>query len=163
MERRAQLRKISEAEHLLVLAQQVAELTPDFFKTTGPGQGNIRANAFMKELKKRAKNALCEAHACEAKPCGNTDFAIDFYFPAEETAVEIAGMLGAPNSEYEKDIFKCLLAKSRGAKIKKLVLIGKQGSAKVSNQPGRRAIAQFVYEKFGIEVIIEELVDSTLT
>ena len=53
----------------------------------------------------------------EKKLCGDNNLAIDFYFPDEAIAVEIAGMLGAPNSEYEKDIFKCLLAQDRGLKF----------------------------------------------
>jgi hypothetical protein len=82
--------------------------------------------------------------------------AIDAY---EGTAVEVAGMLGAPNSEYEKDIFKCLLAQDRGAKVRKLVFIARPGAAKVSSSPGRGAIAQFVREHYGIEVCVEELID----
>jgi hypothetical protein len=68
-------------------------------------------------------------------------------------------MLGAPNSEYEKDIFKCFLAKDRGTKISKLLFIAKPGSAKVHNQPGRRAIAEFVQRQYGIEILLEELVN----
>ena len=39
----------------------------------------------------------------EAKLWGETDLAIDFYFPDDRTAVEVAGMLGAPNFEYENE------------------------------------------------------------
>lgn len=115
----------------------------------------------MTELKERAKETFGRDYS-EAKLCGDTDLAIDFYFPEEATAVEIAGMLGAPNSEYEKDIFKCILAKEAGASIEKLMFIAKPGSARVHGQPGRQAIAQFVEAKFGITIVLEELVDPTI-
>jgi len=149
---------IKKAEHLLCIAQQIAESTPQFFIALGQGEGNIRSNAFTAELRRQALRAFGRDYS-EARLCGETSLAIDFYFPDEETAVEIAGMLGAPNSEYEKDIFKCILAKDRGARIAKLVFIAKPGSAKVHNQPGRRAIAQFVQRQFGIEISLEELVN----
>jgi len=149
---------ITKAEQLLLIAQRVAEATPQFFIALGQGEGNIRSNAFTAELRKRALQAFGRDYS-EARLCGETSLAIDFYFADEETAVEVAGMLGAPNSEYEKDIFKCILAKDRGAKITKLVFIAKPGSAKVHNQPGRRAIARFVQRHYGIEIFLEELVN----
>lgn len=76
--------------------------------------------------------------------------------------VEVAGMLSAPNSEYEKDIFKCLLAQEKGATIHKLVFLAKPGAARVHNQPGRSAIARFVLSRFDIQIIVEELVDPAL-
>ena len=112
-------------------------------------------------MRSRAKQAFGQDYS-EKKLCGDNNLAIDFYFPDEGTAVEDAGMLGAPNSEYEKDIFKCLLAQDRGATVRKLVFIARPGAAKVSSSPGRGAIAQFVREHYGIEVCVEELVDPTL-
>jgi hypothetical protein len=149
---------ITKAEQLLLIAQQLAETTPQFFIALGQGEGNIRSNVFTAELRKRALQAFGRDYS-EARVCGETSLAIDFYFADEETAVEIAGMLGAPNSEYEKDIFTFILAKDRGAKIIKLVFIAKPGSTKVHNQPGRRAIAQSVQRQYGIEIVLEELVN----
>lgn len=149
---------VTKAEQLLVIAQELAEATPTFFIALGQGLGNLRTNVFAAELGKRALQVFGHDYS-EAKLCGATSLALDFYFPDEETAVEIAGMLGAPNSEYEKDIFKCLLAKDRGTKIAKLLFIAKPGSAKVHNQPGRRAIAEFVQRQYGIEILLEELVN----
>ncbi len=112
---------IKKAEHLLCIAQQIAESTPQFFIALGQGEGNIRSNAFTAELRRQALRAFGRDYS-EARLCGETSLAIDFYFPDEETAVEIAGMLGAPNSEYEKDIFKCILAKDRGRKNRQVGL-----------------------------------------
>lgn len=152
---------ISKAERLLLIAQDIAEATPGFFTPIGAGKGNLRSNIFMSELKRRVEHALGQDYS-EKKLCGDNNLAIDFYFPDEATAVEVAGMLGAPNSEYEKDIFKCLLAQDQGTKVRKLVFIAKPGAVKASGSPGRGTIAQFVQKHFGIEVCVEELVDPTL-
>ncbi len=152
---------ITKAERLLLIAQTIAEATPNFFVAIGQGAGNLRSNAFMNELQSRAKTTFGRNYS-EAKLCGDNKLAVDFYFPEEETVVEVAGMLSAANSEYEKDIFKCLLAQEKGATIHKLVFLAKPGAAKVQNQPGRSAIAQFVLSHFGLQITVEELVDPTL-
>jgi hypothetical protein len=152
---------ITKAERLLLIAQTIAEGTPNFFLAIGEGAGNLRSNAFMTELRSRAKSTFgCDYS--EAKLCGDNKLAVDFYFPEEETVVEVAGMLSAPNSEYEKDIFKCLLAQEKGTTIHKLVFLAKPGAAKAQNQPGRAAIARFVRTRFNIQIIVEELVDPAL-
>src|SRR5689334_5030167 len=107
---------ISKAERLLLIAQTIAEATPVFFSPIGSGKGNLRANIVMSELRSRAKEAFGQDYS-EQKLCGDNNLTMDFYFPDEATAVEVAGMLGAPNSEYEKDIFKCLLAQDCGTKV----------------------------------------------
>ena len=150
-----------KAERLYLLAQAVAEKTPGFFAPIGAGSGNLRSNAFMTALKDSAKQVFGDDYS-EARLCGDNKLAIDFYFPDEETAVEIAGMLGAPNSEYEKDVFKCLLAQDAGCRIRKLVLIAKPGATKAHSSPGRTAIAQFVAKRFGLEILLEELVNPAL-
>ena len=151
---------VSKAERLYLIAQEIAEETPGFFEAIGAGGGNLRSNTFMAALRTARSKSL--GRTTEAKLCGENRLAIDFYFPDEETAVEIAGMLGAPNSEYEKDIFKCLIAQNRGCKVRKLVFIGKPGAAKAHSYPGRGAIAQFVQVRFGIQISVEELVNPAL-
>jgi hypothetical protein len=115
----------------------------------------------MGELRDRAKSTFGRDYG-EGKLCGDNKLAVDFYFPEEETVVEIAGMLSGSNSEYEKDIFKCLLAQERGAAIHKLVFVAKPGATKVQNQPGRTAIARFVFNRFDLQITVEELVDPAL-
>jgi len=157
-----QASSISKAEQLFLIAQAIAEGIPNFFVAIGAGPGNLRSNAFMKELQRRAKSTFGRVYS-EAKLCGDNKLAVDFYFPEEQSVVEIAGMLSGPNSEYEKDIFKCLLAQEKGATIRKLVFLAKPGAAKVQNQPGRLAIARFVRSHFDIQITVEELVDPALT
>jgi hypothetical protein len=50
--------QITKAERLLLIAQEIVEETPGFFIAIGQGAGNLRSNAFMKELRRRAKNIL---------------------------------------------------------------------------------------------------------
>lgn len=152
---------ITKPEQLLLMAQAIAEETPNFFTAIGQGAGNLRSNAFMEKLRDRAETAFGRDYS-EAKLCGDNKLAVDFYFPEEETVVEIAGMLSGSNSEYEKDIFKCLLAQERGATIRNLVFVAKTGAAKVQNQAGRTAIAQFVFRRFNLQITVEELVDPAL-
>lgn len=83
--------------------------------------------------------------------------AFDFYFEAEDTAVEIALGLDKPNSEYERDIFKCLLAKDDGLTLRRLVFITKPGGIKKLSAPGARAIADYVLRKYGLDVVVWEL------
>lgn len=149
---------ITKAMTLFVIAQRIAEQTPGYFTAEGPGHGNLRSNAFMAQLKSIAKQTFSRDYS-EAKLCGDNKLAMDFYFPDEETVVEVAGLLSGPNSEYEKDIFKCLLAKDKGSKIRKLVFIAKPGATKTLGAPGRVAVAQFVLKHFGIEISLEELVN----
>jgi hypothetical protein len=80
------------AERLLLIAQAIGEATPGFFTAIGEGSGNIRSNAFMEELRTRAKSSLGRDYS-EAKLCGDNNLSMDFYFPEEETVVEFAGML----------------------------------------------------------------------
>ena len=44
-------------------------------------------------------------------------FRFDFFFPDEAVAVEFAFGLHNPNSEFERDIFKCLLAIDDGCPV----------------------------------------------
>ena len=88
---------VTKAERLYLIAQEIAERTPGFFAPIGSGKGNLRSNVFMAAVKITAKQVFGREYS-EAKLCGENKLAIDFYFPAEETAVEIAGMLGGPNS-----------------------------------------------------------------
>jgi hypothetical protein len=96
MEASPEAMPISQAERLLLIAQAIVEETPDFFTPIGAGGGNLRSNTFMSELRSRAKQVFGQGYS-EKKLCGDNNLAIDFYFPDEATAVEIAGMLGAPN------------------------------------------------------------------
>jgi hypothetical protein len=94
----------------------------------------------------------------EAKICGENKFAIDFYFEDEETAVEFAFGLDKPLNEYERDIFKCLLAQDAGHPVRKLLLVSKPGGQKRLDAPGPRAIKDWVERKHNLEIQVWDLV-----
>ncbi|MCC6973391.1 MAG: hypothetical protein IT322_05190 [Anaerolineae bacterium] len=98
----------TKVEVLREIIQQVADERPDFFNIKGEGVGNLDTNHFIAEVRQRAKGVFGEDFS--ERRIGNTASAVDFYFEDEAAIVEIALGLRLPNSEYEKDIFKALLA-----------------------------------------------------
>jgi len=84
-------------------------------------------------------------------------YSFDYFIPSENTAVEIALSLRNIVTEFEKDIFKAILANKSGKGVKKLVLIGKDGSVKRQNGTGPNAIKRWVSENCGIEIQVKEL------
>lgn len=102
---------------LFLAAQKIAWQTPDFFQKKGPGHGD-RANAqFMSSLRQVAQG-LFGCDLSEKRACRAANFRLDFYFPEERTAVEFAFGLCNPMSEFERDIFKCLLAQDEGLPVR---------------------------------------------
>ncbi len=146
----------SKAQRLIVLAQKLADQTPDFYKTKGPGVGDRATNKFMEQLRRLAKE-IFGGEFSEAKICGDNNFTADFYFPDEETVVEIAFSLDKPINEFERDIFKCLLAQNCGHRVRKLILVSKPGGEKRQEYPGPKGIKDWVKEKYGLEIEIWEL------
>jgi len=144
-------------DRLFLLAQRIAEQTPHFFETKGPGIGDQASLTFMRNLREGAKGLLGKDYS-EKRVSDEVSFSIDFYLPDEATAVEIALGLHNPLTEFERDIFKCLLARDAGCRIDRLVLFAKPGGSARQAAPGPRAIAHFVKKSFGIEVEIRELV-----
>ncbi|MEI9978066.1 MAG: hypothetical protein WDN23_03565 [Edaphobacter sp.] len=138
------------------LAQLIAQETPEFFEVKGPGKGDHASIQFMKELREIA-HLRFGTDLSEKKCITSAKMAFDFYLEAEASAVEIALSLEKPISEYERDIFKCLLAKDEGLPIKCLVFIAKPGALKKLNAPAPRAIAEYVRREHKIEIVIWEL------
>ncbi len=151
-----ELRLGVKAARLIQEAQRIAERTQDFFKTKGAGAGDLATNAFMNGLRQAARQAF-DCNFSEAKICGKNNFTLDFYFPDEETAVEFAFSLSKPISEFERDIFKCLLAQHNGQIVRKLVLVGKPGALKRIASPGPRAIIEWVRSQHSLDVQVREL------
>jgi D-alanyl-D-alanine dipeptidase len=148
--------KAGKAERLVFLARAIARRTPGFTETKGAGRGDEATAAFMKNLRKVAK-ATFGCDYSEAKLCGSTNLAVDFYFPDERTVVEIAFGLRNPNSEYERDIFKCLMAKSSGFAVDRLLFVSKPGAEKQQSSPGQKAIADYVKERCDLTIEIDEI------
>ncbi|MGH9490833.1 MAG: hypothetical protein ACRD17_10010 [Terriglobales bacterium] len=143
-------------ERLIVAAQLLADSTPEFFETKGPGVGDRATAAFLRRLQDCATR-LFHADYSEKSACGSTALRFDFYFPEERAAVEFAFGLHNPNSEFERDVFKCLLASEDGCPVHKLFLVGKPGALQRLGAPAPQAIIGFVRKRFGLEFEIVEL------
>lgn len=137
------------------IIQLVANERPVFFGIKGEGTGNLDTNSFIAEVRHRAKNAFGKDFS-EQRICGKTGSAVDFYFEDEATIVEIALGLGSPNSEYEKDIMKALLAQE-AYPVERLVLIGKPGACKKCTQPGRTAIRDWAFRHHKLTVDVYDI------
>jgi hypothetical protein len=146
----------TQARGLFQMANDLATATPGFFETKGPGIGNKATNAYILELGRRASSAFGKDYS-EKKICGENSLAVDFYFPAEKTIVEIALGLKKPKTEFEKDILKAVMAQDRGHGVEKLIFISKPGGAKKCNQPGRSAVIEWLAETHGIAVDVLDL------
>jgi hypothetical protein len=154
---------LPKESRLFLLSQAIATTTPGFFDVKGPGPGNLFSNDFMRLLRGAAKR-LFGSDCSEKRVCGGAKFALDFYFPDEATAVEVALGLRNPSSEFERDIFKCLLAAEEGSEVEKLVFITKPGGhLRCMQVPGASAIRGYVNNKFEIEIEIRELFDGAGT
>ena len=110
----------------------------------------------MRELRKLATVEFGEDFS-EPKICGDTAQAVDFYFPSEATIIEVA--LGLPNSqtEFEKDVFKAIMAQEIGNPVRRLVFISRPGAAKKCAQPGRAGVIRWAAAKHGLTVEVLEL------
>lgn len=157
MAKLGQLRQTDlKAERLYFLAEEIAKRTPRFFEMRGAGDGNRATAQFMSRLREVAQ-AVFGHNYSEVKVCGVAKLAFDFYFRDERTVVEVALGVRNPNSEYEHDILKCLLALDEGRPINRLLFIAKPGALVRQNSPGQKAISDYVKRHFGMEIEILEL------
>ncbi|MEK6283258.1 MAG: hypothetical protein AABN95_23115 [Acidobacteriota bacterium] len=118
--------------------------------------GDHNTAFFMKELRSRATQAFEIDHA-EKKLCGPNNLCVDFYFPDEETIVEVALGLRNPTSEYERNVLKAIMAKELGSPVNLLLFTSKPGATKRLAQPGARSIADWAYRMHGIRIEVREL------
>lgn len=143
---------MAKSEQLIALAQQIADETPDFFETKGPGRGDRAANSFMARLRQRAAKAFGEDLSEQKIVAENTSLAVDFFFPNEETIVEVALGLRNPLSEFERDILKAILAKEQHRNVRRLIFLSKPGAVKRRTQPSSQAIVSWAKRNHKIEV-----------
>jgi hypothetical protein len=145
-----------KAMMLYMLAIKLANKTPDFYKVKNAGLGDHASNQFMKNLRQLAKDQFGSDFS-EKRVCKDTKHAFDFYIPDEGSVIEIALSLHNPASEYEKDIFKCLLAKEDGLTINSLLFITKPGGLMRHEAAGSKRIRELILKRFGVWVDILEL------
>ncbi len=146
----------TQVELLKEIIQATANERPTFFEIKGAGAGDKDSNAFMAEVRRRALNLFGVDYA-EKKICGDSAHAVDFYFQEDATIVEIALTLRNPNTEFEKDILKALMAQEENYPVKKLVFISKPGAVKACNRPGRRAMCRWALSNHNLTIEIVEI------
>ena len=150
------------ADCVFELAQKKASMFPSFQDRVGPGleAGNGVTNNYLKALNQAVVDNFPTEVLIQERVAPGVQYSFDFYIPSEQTAVEIALSIRNPVSEFEKDIFKAILAKDSGKPVRKLVLIGKQGSVKVRNGTGPTAIKCWALRNYDIEVDVREITSS---
>lgn len=146
-----------QASQLYLLALGLANSTAGFYKKKGAGHGDHATNQFMAALREIVKQQLGKDFS-EAPACKGTKCAFDFYLPDERTVVEVALSLRNPTSEFERDIFKCLLASDVGLAIDTLLFICKPGGIARLEAASSRRIRELVKDKFGLRITTLELV-----
>jgi hypothetical protein len=141
---------------LVLFASKLANSIPDFYEKKGPGRGDRSTNEFIDALRKSARERFGRDYS-EAKVCHGTDFPLDFYFPEEGTAVEFAFSLHQPMNEFERDIFKCLLAQDSGRVLRRLVFVCKPGGESKLSAPVPKAIIAWAAHKHDLKAEVFEL------
>jgi hypothetical protein len=144
------------AIRLLSLAENLAAERPTFFDIKGPSIGDKDTASFMQELRRRATSLFGQDFA-ERKVCGENGLCVDYYFPDEATIVEIAMGLRNPNSEFERDILKAVMAQDAGHAVRRLVFIAKPGATKKCAQPSSRAIIEWAARAHALTIDVYEL------
>jgi hypothetical protein len=150
---------MTKVEKIISAAQDIADERPKFFIKKGAGEGDKDTNSFMIELRSRAKQK-CGVDFSEKQICGENNLTVDFFIPEEDTIIEVALSLRNPNSEFERDIFKAIMAKEQGAHVHNLIFLSKPGAIKRHKQPSSIAMKEWVSKKHSIHVTIRELSDN---
>lgn len=141
---------------LIELAQALAAENPEFQTVLGPGDGDKATGEFMRRLRERASVHFGSDYS-EKQICGQTSLAVDFYFPEEQTIVEVALGLPNPATEFEKDVLKAIMAQETGQAVTRLVFISRAGAAKKCSQPGRSAMKAWAKCKHGLAIEVHDL------
>jgi hypothetical protein len=146
----------TKAARLLRLARDLAASIPDFQNIKGAGEGDHATLRFMRDLRKHAVVEFGQDHS-ERAIAGANASKVDFYFENEATVVEVALGLPNPNTEFEKDILKALMAQDAGHKVERLFFISRAGAAKKCAQPARAGFIKWAATKHGLKIEVHEL------
>ncbi len=143
-------------ETILESAQRIADRHSRFFEKKGPGAGNRDANLYMANLRTAVEEATGKDYS-EQRICGNSKLAVDFFIPDESTIIEVALSLRNPNTEFERDILKALMAKEEGHPVRRLVLIAKPGGERKLRQASSQAMISWAKDKHELEIEAHDL------
>ena len=147
------------ARGIFELARSLAAQTPGFEERRGPGRnaGDGLTRDYLKKLDEIV-GARWPSAVDAQRPIGtNAGYTFDYYIRSEQTAVEIALSLRNPLSEFERDVFKAMLAKENGLALRNLILLGKRGAVKRLSAPGPSAIIAWAARHCGIDIEVKDL------
>lgn len=141
---------------IVAAAKELASERPTLFTTKGPGAGDRDTAAYMTELRRRLRDRLTHDYA-EQTICGESKLCVDYYVPSEATVIEVALSLRNPQSEFERDILKALMAKDAGYAVDFLLFVSKPGAIKRHSQPSSKSLLNWLARAHGISVEVVEL------
>jgi hypothetical protein len=150
---------MSIADEIFDLAQSLAAEIPGFERRRGPGReaGDGMTQSFIRALDEQVSRRWPAAVDLQRSVANGVGYTFDYFIESEHTAVEIALSLRNPLSEFEKDVFKAILAKEAGLAVRRLVLIGRKGAEDRLKAPGPKAIISWLAQHRGIEVLVKDL------
>jgi hypothetical protein len=150
------------ADDLLKVIHQAAADIPTFNDRLGPGvnAGNGANRNFLQTVNTAVTERWPDRVEIDRTAISGAKLNFNFYIPSEKTAIEIALSIRNPVSEYEKDIFKGLMARDSGLPLERLILIGKSGSVKLRNSPGSKAIRDWAWKTHNLKVEVHEIAAS---
>lgn len=144
-----------QVARLFRLACGLIEDWDHFLARKGAGAGDHATNAFMRQLRAAAVQTFGEDHS-EKRISGPNKLAVDFFFRSQCAVVEVAMSLRNPQSEFEHDILKVVLAQDCGHEIERLVFFSKPGALARCNQPGFRAFRDWAERERRLSIEILE-------
>lgn len=140
-------------------ACRIASIMPNFAADKGPGNkaGNGFTRDFQSKLQAWVRAKASKEIEIEKQAIPGAKYAFDYYIRREKTVIEVALTVHKANTEFEKDVLKCLLAQKEGLKIRQLVFIGKKGAKKRLGEGGPKAIRDYAKGIAGINILVEEI------
>lgn len=141
---------------ILRLADELARSRSGFFTAKCPGAGDRDTNEYMRDLRKAALEQLGQDFS-ERRICGENKLAVDFYVPDERTVIEVALSLRNPQSEFERDVLKALMAKEEAFEVERLIFVCKPGGSKRLSAPAGRRIIEWVRKRHQLDIDIHDL------
>ncbi len=151
--------QVTIVQRLVQQARRLAAGMPNFAADKGPGKnaGNGFTRGFQLQLQGWVKAKFPHQIEIERQAIGGARYAFDYYIAREQAVVEVALSIHKSNTEFEKDVLKCLLAKQNGLKIRRLVFVGKPGAKRRLSEGGPLAIASYAKNAAGIIIQVEEI------
>jgi hypothetical protein len=140
---------------IVEMANQVARAYPTLLLRRTPGRRPV-VDQYMRAFGKQV-DAEVGAGMAEQRISGSNEFRVDFYVEEDAAVIEIEFNLPGSHSNFERDIFKILLARDTGRVVKTLVLVGPPGSRERLSEAGPKDIITWVKKHHRLDVQVLDL------